>query len=409
MLDVEKIKSDFPILNIRVNGKRIVYLDNTATSQKPIQVINAIKEFYEKYNANVHRGMYRLSIKSTELYENSRKKIVKFINARSSREIVFVRNTSEAINLIAYSWGLNSLKKDDVILVTEMEHHSNLLPWQMLNKLRNTELRYIKIDKKSMELDLSNLDKFNKSNVRLVSIAHVSNVLGTINPVRDICRWAHDLGAICHADMAQSAPHMPVNVRDLDVDFASFSGHKMLGPTGIGVLYGKEEIFESMPPFMRGGEMISHVTKYRAEWNELPWKFEAGTPNYVGAYAYGVAIDYLNNVGMNSIRKHEEKLSAYALDKLNSLNDIRVFGPLDIRKRGGVFSFVMKDMHAHDIATLLDKDNIYVRSGVHCAEPLAKVLHVPATARASVYLYNNEEDIDSLANSLKKIKRLFLS
>jgi cysteine desulfurase/selenocysteine lyase len=406
-IDIKKeILKDFPILGRKIGGKRLIYLDSTATSQKPIQVLDVIYEFYSRSNSNVHRGIYKLSEESTEAYEKSREKIKKFIGARDKREIIFTRNATESLNLIAYSWGSQIIRKGDNILLTVMEHHSNLLPWRRIAREKKANIHYIGITKDG-RLDLSELDNYSKLEPKILAITHVSNVLGTINPIKDLAKWIHDLGGFIVVDGAQSVPHMPVDVNDLDADFLVFSGHKMLGPTGIGVLYGKFEILDEMEPFLVGGEMISRVTLKDESWNELPWKFEAGTPNYVGAIALGMAIDYLNALGMDWVYNHERRLVRYALDKLLDVPGIKIYGPLDDRDRGGIISFTMDNVHPHDIATLLDEDGICIRSGHHCAQPLHDILGVPATARASFYIYNWEEDIDALTASLMKIHKLF--
>ena len=400
----EEILKDFPIFKRKINGKRLIYLDSTATSQKPIQVLDVIYDFYSKVNSNVHRGIYRLSEEATEAYEKSREKVRKFINAASIREVVFTKGATESLNMVAMSWGLQNIKKDDNIVLTIMEHHSNMLPWRRVARLKKAKVYYIPITSDGF-LDLSYLDKIKDAQV--LAVTHVSNVLGTINPIRELAKWIHEKGGIIVVDGAQSTPHMPVDIKQLNVDFFAFSGHKMLGPTGIGVLYGREKILEETEPFLLGGEMIKKVSMNDEEWSDLPWKFEAGTPNFVGAVALGMAIDYLKSLGMSWVRKHEKKLTKYAIELLSKIPSIKIYGPLDVNYRGGVVSFTMNNVHPHDIATLLDEDGIAIRSGHHCAQPLHEYLGVAATARASFYIYNWEEDIEALYSSLLKIHKMF--
>ncbi len=403
-LNVEKIKEDFPILKRKINDKEIVYLDNAATTQKPIQVINAIKEYYENYNANVHRGVYTLAEEATVAYEESRKEVMDFINARDYQEIIFVRNATEAINLVAYAWGRKNVKEGDEILVSQMEHHSNLVPWQMLAKEKKAKLEFIGItDEGFLE---SYQEKINKK-TKIVAITHASNTLGTINPVEEITKMAHEEGALVLVDGAQSVPHMPVNVKNIDCDFLAFSGHKMLGPMGIGVLYAKKEVLEEMNPFLTGGEMIKNVDFYESTWNDLPWKYEAGTPNVEGAIGLTAAIRYLKNIGMENIRKHEESLVEYALAKLSDIKELTIYGPKDPCKRSGVISFNLADIHAHDIASILDQEGIQIRAGHHCAKLVMKRYEVAAMARASFYIYNDINDIERLYNALLLVKNIF--
>jgi len=404
-LNVDRVRGDFPIFNREVGGKKLIYLDSAATSQKPRQVIDAVKQYYENYNANVHRGVYSIGIESTEKYEEARKKAAKFINAKSHREIVFVRGTTEAINLVAYAWGLRNLRKGDKIILTEMEHHSNIIPWQLIARQTGAEINYIPFDKENGELDLSYLDRF--KDFKVLSFVHASNVLGTINDVYKLVKYAHENNAIAIVDAAQSVPHMPVDVQQIGCDFLAFSGHKMLGPTGIGVLYGKREILEELEPFMGGGEMIREVYLDHATWNEVPWKFEAGTPNIAGAIGLGAAIDYLEKVGLDRIREHEESLTKHAFEELERIKGIRIYGPPDARERTGLVAFTLADIHPHDVATMLDEDGICVRAGHHCAMPIHTKFGIAASTRASFYLYNTHEEIEKLSESLRKTAKKF--
>jgi cysteine desulfurase / selenocysteine lyase len=403
-LNPDLIKADFPILKRVIHGKRLIYLDNAATTQKPETVIRATDDYYRNYNANVHRGLHTLAEEATAALELARSKVAEFIGGAKMTEIIFCRNATEAINLAAYSWGRKNLKQGDSIVLTEMEHHANLVPWIALSKELGIELRYIPITDEGY-LNLDNLSEIITKNTRLVSVTQMSNVLGTINPVEIISDYAHYRGALVLIDAAQSVPHMPVNIKDIDPDFMAFSAHKMLGPTGIGVLYGRESILDEMEPFLYGGDMIREVRYDSATWNDLPWKFEAGTPNIAGAIAFSPAIDYLTRLGMDSVRKHEMELTAYALDKLSELKSIRIFGPMDINIRGGAVSFTDKDIHPHDLATILDSYGIAIRAGHHCAQPLMRRLGVVATARASFYIYNTKEDVDQLIEALKNARR----
>ncbi len=419
-IDVEKIRKDFPILKKKINNKRVIYLDSTATSQKPIQVINAIKDYYENYNANVHRGIYKLSEEATELYENSRKNIADFINSKDSRSIVFVRNTTEALNLLAYSYGFNNLKEGDEVVLTVMEHHSNIVPWQFLKK-KGIVLKFVDIDDEGY-LKMNDFENLITEKTKIVSVTHASNVLGTINDVKKIGKIAHENGSLFIVDGAQSVPHMPVDVEDIDCDFLAFSGHKMLGPMGIGVLYGKYELLEKMDPFLGGGEMISEVHLTESRWAEVPLKFEAGTPNVEGAYGLSVAVDYLRKIGMENVRSHEKDLVSYTLKRLSEKDDIVVYGPKDPENRGGVISFNFKNVrpeklakalmmegimiHPHDVAQILDLEGIALRSGHHCAQPLMERLGVPATSRASFYIYNGKDDVDAFIESLDRVKEV---
>ena len=407
MYDVAKIRKDFPILDRQVNGVPLVYLDNAATSQKPRAVIQALSDYYERYNANVHRGAHTLAIEATDAYEEARAKVARFINAPSPANIVFVRNTTEAINLVAHTWAVANVGAGDRIVVTEMEHHSNLVPWQHVARVGGAELKLMAMTS-GYELDTSDLDELLTPATKLVALTHMSNVLGTITPVAEVVAAAHRVGALALVDAAQSVPHLPVDVQALDCDFMAFSGHKMLGPTGIGVLYAKEEVLEQMDPFLRGGEMVLEVTYEDATWNEVPLKFEAGTPNIGDAIALGAAVDYLSALGMDSVREHEVALTGYAMERFAELEEVTTFGPSDLTVRGGVVSFYMSEIHPHDIGQVLDQLGIAIRAGHHCAMPLVRSrLNVPATARASFYLYNTEAEIDALIDGLNQVLRYF--
>ncbi|MGC8585193.1 MAG: aminotransferase class V-fold PLP-dependent enzyme [Thermoplasmata archaeon] len=417
-MDVKKIREDFPIFRKMINGKRIVYLDSTATTQKPYQVIEKIKEFYENYNANVHRGIYSLSEYSTELYEKSRENVAGFINAHPE-EIVFVRNTTEGLNLLSYSFLWNFLKPGDKILISMMEHHSNFIPWVRLKHF-NIDVDFINITEEGY-LDLEDLKNKLDKRTKIVSLSHVSNVLGTINDVNEISKIVHDNNSIFVVDGAQSVPHTPVDVKKIDCDFIAFSGHKMLGPMGIGVLYGKYDILKEMAPFLSGGEMIKEVHIDNIIYEDPPLKFEAGTPNVEGSLGLSAAIDYLKNIGMENVRDHEKRLTDYALKKMDEFDDIVIYGPKNVEKRGGVISFnfnngnryIEKELikndifvHPHDVASILDTENVMVRSGHHCAEPLMDFYRIPATTRASFYIYNDEEDVDILMDGIKKVRKV---
>ncbi|KPN89456.1 cysteine desulfurase [Lysinibacillus sp. ZYM-1] len=400
------IKSYFPILNQDVNGHRLVYLDSAATSQKPVQVIEAIKAYYEYDNSNVHRGVHTLGNRATDKYEGAREKVRKFINAQSTQEIIFTRGTTTALNTVAASYGRANVVEGDEIVITHMEHHSNIIPWQQLAKEKKATLKYI-----DLEADGTiSLDKVRATitpRTKIVSVSMASNVLGTINPIKEIAQIAHANGAVMVADGAQAAPHMKIDVQDLDVDFLGFSGHKMCGPTGIGVLYGKKEHLEKMEPIEFGGEMIDFVGLYDSTWKELPWKFEGGTPIIAGAIGLGAAIDFLTEIGLDNIAEHEHKLAGYAMDQLETIDGLKIFGPRDPMKRCGLVTFNLDDVHPHDVATVLDMNGIAVRAGHHCAQPLMKCLQQVATARASFYLYNTEEDIDRLVAGLRSAKEYF--
>lgn len=406
-LNIDAIRADFPILHQEHSaGVPLIYLDSTATSQKPRQVIDAITDYYVRSNANVHRGIYALSEAATAAYEEARKKVRRFINAGSKREVIFTRGTTESINLVAQTWGRANLNPGDTVLSTGMEHHSNIVPWQILSAEKGFDLRFITLTPDG-QLDLDSFERLLKeNNVKLVAVTHVSNVVGTINPVKHIIQRAHEHGAVVMIDAAQSAPHLKLDVQDLDADFVAFSGHKMLGPTGSGVLYGKRALLEAMPPWQGGGDMIATVTLEGSTWNELPYKFEAGTPSIAEAIGLGVAIDYLESVGMDAIHAHEQALTAHALNQLTEVEGLTIYGPRDAQKRGGLVAFSLAGVHAHDLAQMLDAEGIAVRAGHHCAQPLHDWFKVSATARASFYLYNTFDEIDRLAAALDKARTL---
>ena len=406
MLDVKAVRKDFPILSREVYGKPLVYLDNAATSQKPTQVIQALVEFYERYNSNIHRGVHALSMEATEKYEAARQKCADFIGSPSAESVALVRNTTEAINLVAQTWARQNIGPGDEILISEMEHHSNLVPWQKVAQDQGALLRFIPLTSEQT-LDLSGLDGLLTERTKLLTLNHMSNVLGTINPVKELAETAHRVGARVLVDGAQSVPHLKVDVKDLDCDFLAFSGHKMLGPTGIGALYVKQEVFEGMEPFLRGGEMVRQVWDDSATWNDLPLRFEAGTPNIADTIALGAAIDYLEALGMENVRQHEIDITEYALKAFAEIEDVKVFGPRDTAQRGGIVSFYSEDVHPHDIGTMLDREGIAIRTGHHCAMPLMGKLSVPATARASFYVYNTEEEVDLLVAAIKETLKYF--
>ena len=406
MINLNKIRKDFPILNEKVNGKGLVYLDNAATSQKPKEVIDSLVSYYEKYNSNVHRGVHTLSIKATDEFEKSRTKIQKFINAKSSNEIIFTRNASESLNLIAYSWGKNNISSGDEIYITPFEHHSNIVPWQMLCKEKEAILKYLPLNNNG-DIDIDRFSKEISNKTKLVSVTHMSNVLGTVLPLNEIIELAKKYKAVTVVDACQSVPHMPVDVQKIDSDFLCFSGHKMLGPTGIGVFHGKEEILNEMSPFLYGGDMISEVTYEESKWNELPYKFEAGTPNIADSIALGVACEYLEKVGMENIWNHEMELGDYTVNRISELDKFRILGNRSKELRGGVVSFVHEDIHPHDIGSLLDGYGIAIRTGHHCAMPLVRSYGVVAASRASFYLYNNKDEVDKLVEGLKLVEEYF--
>lgn len=406
MLDLASIQSDFPILNVEAYpGIPLVYLDNAATSQKPARVIEVMDEYYRGYNANVHRGIHRLSEEATESYEGARERIAKFINAPDPAAVIFVRNTTEAINMVAQTWGRANLKAGDEILLTEMEHHSNIVPWQLLAEEKGLIIRYIPFSDDGL-LDLTDLSELLTERTKIFAFTAMSNVFGTINPTKELVAAAHQVGAITVVDAAQSVPHLPVDVQDLDCDFLAFSGHKMCGPTGIGILYGKRALLEEMPPFLGGGDMIRRVTIDGSSWNDLPWKFEAGTPSIAEGIGLGAAVDYLSSVGMEAIHAHEQFITDYALEALSEVKDMEFLGP-PVNQRGGVVAFNLKGLHPHDISQVLDQDGIAIRAGHHCAMPLHQRLCIPASARASFYLYTSPEDIDRLVVSLNRVRKVF--
>ena len=405
-LNLNEIRKDFPILTRETaNGKRVIYLDSTATSQKPLQVIEAMNDYYRRSNANIHRGVHTLAEEATSLYEGARERIAKFVNAASAREIIYTRNTTESINLVAYSWARANLKTGDLVILTEMEHHSNLVPWHMLQMERGIELDFIPVTENGL-LDLDAYKSLLNRNPKLVSFTHMSNVLGTINPAGEIIKLAHAAGAVTLVDGAQSVPHLSVDVQALGADFYAFSAHKMCGPTGIGVLYGKSALLEAMPPFLGGGDMIKEVKLRSFRPNTLPHKFEAGTPAIAEAIGFGAAVDYLTSVGMNAIAAHEHEITEYALERLEEIPGVKLFGP-SAEHKGGVAAFTLQGVHPHDVAQILDQDGIAVRAGHHCAQPLHEKFGIPATSRASFYLYSTKEEVDQLVKGLYKVKEVF--
>jgi cysteine desulfurase/selenocysteine lyase len=405
MYDVKKIREDFPILKRQVNGKQLVYLDNAATSQKPKSVITCLSNYYERYNANIHRGIHTLSEEATEAYEGVREKIRQFIDAPATREIIYTRNATEALNIVAQSWGRQNILAGDEIVLTPFEHHSNIVPWQILAKERDAKLVFIKLTDDGL-IDMDSARSVIGPKTKIVAITQMSNVFGTITPVKELARLAHKQGAIFLLDGAQGVPHLPTSVKEIGCDFLAFSFHKMLGPTGIGILWGKSELLEAMQPFLYGGDMISAVWRDRATWNELPWKFEAGTPNIADAIACGAAIDYLNKLGMNNVRQHEIELTDYALKAFQKLPDIDVYGPKNAQQKGGVISFNFKEIHAHDVGQILNDSGIAIRAGHHCCQPLMRDLNVSGTARASFYVYNTKEEIDFLVEALQNAQKV---
>ncbi|EWH21675.1 cysteine desulfurase [Bacillus haynesii] len=402
-MNAKDIREQFPILSQQVNGHDLVYLDSAATSQKPRVVIETLDEYYNSYNSNVHRGVHTLGTKATDGYEGAREKVRKFINAKSMQEIIFTRGTTTALNTVALSYARANLKPGDEIVITPMEHHANIIPWQQAVKATGATLKYIPLQEDGT-ISLEDVRETVTENTKIVSAAHVSNVLGTINPIKEMAKIAHENGAVMVVDGAQSTPHMKIDVQDLDCDFYTFSAHKMCGPTGIGVLYGKKALLENMEPAEFGGEMIDFVGLYESTWKELPWKFEAGTPIIAGAIGLGAAIDFLEDIGLDEILAHEHRLAAYALERFKELEGAVVYGPAE---RAGLVTFNLEDVHPHDVATVLDAEGVAVRAGHHCAQPLMKWLNVSATARASFYLYNTEEDIDKLIEALQKTKEYF--
>jgi cysteine desulfurase/selenocysteine lyase len=403
-----QIAADFPILQTHTSrGKRLVYLDSAASSQKPKVVIDSLVDYYANYNANIHRGVYEIAARATDAFEAARAKVARFVNAAQTEEIIWTRNTTEAINLVSFSWGLTNLKPGDAILTTQLEHHSNLVPWQLLAAKTGAELRFIEADDDGT-LRLDNLDELLRG-VKLLALSHISNTLGSIAPLAQIIPRAHAAGALVLVDGAQSVPHLPVDVQALDIDFLAASGHKMCGPTGIGFLYGKRALLDAMPPFLTGGDMIKSVAYESATFNEVPWKFEAGTSNIADAIALGVACDYLDAVGMPWIREHEVRITRYALERLRALvpRGLEIYGPARAEDRGGVISFNFADIHAHDLASILDLEGVCVRAGHHCTMPLMDKMNWSATARASFYLYSTEADVDALIAALEKAAVVF--
>lgn len=405
-LDVARIREDFPILSRTVYGRPLVYLDNAATSQKPRQVIESLVRYYERYNANIHRAVHCLGEEATAAYEEAREKVARFINAPSPECVVFTRNTTEAINLVAHAWGRANVGPGSELLLTQMEHHSNLIPWQRLAAEKGASLRYIGLtDQQTLELD--GPEDLMNQRTRILAVTHVSNAVGTINPVEKLAALAHRNGTTVLVDGAQSAPHMPVDVQAMDCDFFAFSAHKMLGPTGVGVLYARRELLEEMEPFLSGGEMISRVTLEGATWNDLPWKFEAGTPNIADVIAFGAAIDYLDRLGMENVRAHELAVTGYALSRLCQMEEMIVYGPPHPADRGGVISFNYPNLHPHDIGTVLDRHGVAIRAGHHCTQPLMRILGVFGTVRVSFYVYNTLEEVDVLVDALGKARAFF--
>ena len=409
MLDPYKIRQDFPILKRKINNHPLIYFDNAATTQKPKQVIEAIKEFYENYNANVHRAIHTLSQESSELYENAHEEVAKFINADGMKEIIFVRGTTEAINLVAYAWGLHNLKREDEILVTLMEHHSNIVPWENLSEINGFQVKYAEVNDDGT-LNYESFENAISDKSKIVCLAHVSNVTGVITDVKRVAKIAHEYGALVLVDAAQSIPHLPVDVKDLDIDFLAFSGHKMLGPTGIGALYGKREILEEMKPFHGGGSMIKEVTfntmtgRCSISLNDLPWKFEGGTPNICGGVGLMSAVRYLNDIGMENVKEHEKILTEYTIGRMQECEGVKIYGPEDASLKCGILPFGVNGINSHDVALFLDSYGIMIRSGFHCAQPLHEKFRLKSSARASFYVYNTREEIDRLVKALKEIE-----
>ncbi len=405
-IDPNLLKKDFPVFERKVHGKPLIYLDNAATTQKPQSVIDCIDNYYRNHNSNIHRGVHTLSYESTVMYEDAHKKVADFIGADKWNEIIFTRNATESLNLLAYGWGLHRLEEGDEVLITIMEHHSNIVPWQMLRDLKGIKINVLGVDDRG-DLKLDELPDLLTERTKLVSIIHASNVLGTVNPVKEITRQAKEVGALVLIDAAQSIPHLPIDVSEIGCDFLVASGHKMLGPTGIGFIYGRESLLEDMEPFMYGGDMIEKVTFEKSTWNELPWKFEAGTPNIAGGIGLGAAVDYLDGIGLQNILDHEEDLLSYALEKMSAYDWIKIYGHKSTTESVGVISFNVEGVHPHDVAGMLDEEGIAVRSGHHCAQPLMSELSMDYTARISFYLYNNKEEIDLCVETLKKVKKIF--
>ncbi|MBH15760.1 MAG: cysteine desulfurase [Gemmatimonadetes bacterium] len=406
LFDSEMIRAQFPTLSLTMSDKPLVYLDSAATSQKPVRVIEALEAYYRESNSNVHRGIYELSRRATEAYEKSRNRMAQFIGATSPQEIIWTKGTTEGINLVANSWGMNNLSANDEILLTTMEHHSNIVPWQLVAERTGATIRYMEMDEQG-RLNLDNLEELCGERTKIVACTQVSNSLGTINPLEQIIARARVVGALVLIDGAQAVPHQPVNVAELDCDFYVFSGHKMCGPTGIGVLWGRKKHLDSMPPYQAGGEMIKVVQKHQSTWADLPHKFEAGTPNIAGAIVLATAVDFLEEVGFDAIKRHEDQLIGYALKRLRKVNNLRIFGPTNPDLRSSVISFQLGDIHALDVSTILDAEGIAIRVGHHCAQLAMEHLGVSVTARASFYLYNNYDDVDRLAEGLESVNRIF--
>ena len=404
----ESLRNDFPVLERKVrDGKKLVYLDNAATTQKPIQVIDAISDYYKNNNSNIHRAVHALAEESTEAFEQTRDKVAEFLNTKDSQEIIFVKGTTEAINLVANAWGRDNVKEGDIIVTTEYEHHSNIVPWQLLTQDKKAQLKYIDIDDNG-ELMIDQLDEYlSTGKVKLVAFSHVSNVLGTITPAKEIISKCKNAGVKTLIDGAQAVPHMKVDLTELDCDFYAFSAHKMLGPTGVGILWAKKEILEKMTPYQGGGDMIREVHKYETTWNDLPYKFEAGTPNIADVIGFKTAIEYLQKIGMENIRNHELELTKYALEQMEKVPGITLYGTKEPKKRGGVVSFNFNDVHPHDVGTIIDKDGVAIRSGHHCAQVLMEKLNVAATNRASFYIYTTKEEIDALIAALQNVAKVF--
>jgi cysteine desulfurase/selenocysteine lyase len=406
-LNVHRIRKDFPILGRKIRDKPLVYFDNAATTQKPLSVIDAIRDYYMNYNSNIHRAVHQMAEEATHAYETTRQKVARFINSRSTDEIIFTRNATEAINLVSHAWGQDNIRRDDRIVITELEHHSNIVPWQVLCNQTRASLDYIEVDDGGC-LDMDSYEKtLRNKKTRLISISEVSNVLGTIVPIREIVKKAHAKDIPVLVDAAQSVPHMPVDVQATDCDFMVFSAHKMLGPTGVGILYVKKEILEELQPFISGGDMIKEVHKYETVYNDLPYKFEAGTPNIADVIGFGAAMDYLNRLGMDKVRDHEIELTKYAMDAMKDIRGMTLYGPLDAKNKGGVISFNLGDIHPHDLATILNDHGIAIRSGHHCAQVLMEKFDLSATSRASFYIYNTIEEVDKFINALNDARRLF--
>jgi cysteine desulfurase/selenocysteine lyase len=405
-LDVTAIRRDFPILARRVHDEPLVYLDNAATSQKPRQVIQALVDYYEQTNANIHRGLHTLAEEATEAYEAARAKAARFIGAAGPDEILFTRNTTESLNLVAYTWAAENIGPGDEIVITTMEHHSNIVPWQWAVERQGAVLKYVEFGSDGT-IDLADVERQVTPRTKLVSMTHMSNVLGTINPVREVAKIAHERGALMMVDGAQSVPHMPVDVKDLGCDFLAFSSHKMLGPTGVGVLWGRRELLAGMRPFLGGGEMIEIVGRQETSYNVLPWKYEAGTPNIADVIAFGAAIDYLSALGMQRVRAHEIELTRYALDRIGSIPGVMIYGPKDATQRGGVVAFTVREVHPHDLGQIVDYDGVAIRAGQHCCQVLSESLGVPATARASFYVYNTPEEVDTLVAAVEGARAIF--